>query len=153
MEKELYCHIIYWSKMHIHRLSDGLMHWQLILLVQVQYLKFDPTRMTFHPLVHSMQYGLHVLTKPMTNLSLQVSVDIFLMVVKSCIFILCYIHFTGKLKYQNQAFWGIMFSECSNFAPAQVRSCRSVPLTLKVLNFWKFTCYYSLKPLWSGVGK
>ena len=26
-------------------------------------------------------------------------------------------------------------------------------LTLKVLNFWKFTSYGSLKPLWSGMGK
>ena len=26
-------------------------------------------------------------------------------------------------------------------------------LTLKVLNFWKFTCYFSLKPLWSGMGE
>ena len=26
-------------------------------------------------------------------------------------------------------------------------------LTLKVLNFWKFTSYYSLKPLWSGMGE
>ena len=26
-------------------------------------------------------------------------------------------------------------------------------LTLKVLNFWKFTCYCSLKPLWSGMGE
>ena len=25
-------------------------------------------------------------------------------------------------------------------------------LTLKVLNFWKFTSYCSLKPLWSGMG-
>ena len=27
------------------------------------------------------------------------------------------------------------------------------PLTLKVLNFWKFTSYCSLKPLWSGMGE
>ena len=27
-----------------------------------------------------------------------------------------------------------------------------VHLTLKVLNFWKFTSYCSLKPLWSGMG-
>ena len=26
-------------------------------------------------------------------------------------------------------------------------------LTLKVLIFWKFTSYYSLKPLWSGMGE
>ena len=26
-------------------------------------------------------------------------------------------------------------------------------LTLKVLNFWKFTCYCSLKPLWWGMGE
>ena len=26
-------------------------------------------------------------------------------------------------------------------------------LALKVLNFWKFTSYCSLKPLWSGVGE
>ena len=26
-------------------------------------------------------------------------------------------------------------------------------LTLKVLNFWKFTSYCSLKPLWSGMGE
>ena len=26
-------------------------------------------------------------------------------------------------------------------------------LTLKVLNFWKFPSYYSLKPLWSGMGE
>ena len=25
--------------------------------------------------------------------------------------------------------------------------------TLKVLNFWKFTSYCSLKPLWSGMGE
>ena len=28
-----------------------------------------------------------------------------------------------------------------------------VKLTLKVLNFWKFTSYCSLKPLWSGMGE
>ena len=28
-----------------------------------------------------------------------------------------------------------------------------IPLTLKVLNFWKFTSYCSLKPLWSGMGE
>ena len=27
------------------------------------------------------------------------------------------------------------------------------PLTLTVLNFWKFTSYCSLKPLWSGMGE
>ena len=27
------------------------------------------------------------------------------------------------------------------------------PLTLKVLNFWKFTSYCSLKPLWSSMGE
>ena len=36
-------------------------------------------------------------------------------------------------------------------------SCRTrllgVNLTLKVLNFWKFTSYCSLKPLWSGMGE
>ena len=26
-------------------------------------------------------------------------------------------------------------------------------ITLKVLNFWKFTSYYILKPLWSGMGE
>ena len=26
-------------------------------------------------------------------------------------------------------------------------------LTLKVLNFWKLTSYWSLKPLWSGMGE
>ena len=29
----------------------------------------------------------------------------------------------------------------------------SSALTLKVLNFWKFTSYCSLKPLWSGMGE
>ena len=29
----------------------------------------------------------------------------------------------------------------------------SIHVTLKVLNFWKFTCYCSLKPLWSGMGE
>ena len=28
-----------------------------------------------------------------------------------------------------------------------------IALTLKVLNFWKFTSYCSLKPLWSGMGE
>ena len=28
-----------------------------------------------------------------------------------------------------------------------------IVLTLKVLNFWKFTSYCSLKPLWSGMGE
>ena len=28
-----------------------------------------------------------------------------------------------------------------------------IDLTLTVLNFWKFTCYCSLKPLWSGMGE
>ena len=32
-------------------------------------------------------------------------------------------------------------------------SCGVLPLTLTVLNFWKFTSYCSLKPLWSGMGK
>ena len=30
---------------------------------------------------------------------------------------------------------------------------RKMILTLKVLNFWKFTSYCSLKPLWSGMGE
>ena len=36
-----------------------------------------------------------------------------------------------------------------------VTSCfpMSHSLTLKVLNFWKFTSYCSLKPLWSGMGE
>ena len=29
----------------------------------------------------------------------------------------------------------------------------SIVLTLKVLNFWKFTSYCSLKPLWLGMGE
>ena len=29
----------------------------------------------------------------------------------------------------------------------------SLTLTFKVLNFWKFTSYCSLKPLWSGMGE
>ena len=29
----------------------------------------------------------------------------------------------------------------------------NIELTLKVLNFWKFTSYCSLKPLWSGMGE
>ena len=29
----------------------------------------------------------------------------------------------------------------------------AMKLTLKVLNFWKFTSYCSLKPLWSGMGE
>ena len=32
-------------------------------------------------------------------------------------------------------------------------ACGLVVLTLKVLNFWKFTTYCSLKPLWSGMGE
>ena len=31
--------------------------------------------------------------------------------------------------------------------------CHRNVLTLKVLNFWKFTSYCSLKPLWSGMGE
>ena len=30
---------------------------------------------------------------------------------------------------------------------------RNFTLTLKVLNFWKFTSYCNLKPLWSGMGE
>ena len=30
---------------------------------------------------------------------------------------------------------------------------KSQKLTLKVLNFWKFTSYCSLKPLWSSMGE
>ena len=30
---------------------------------------------------------------------------------------------------------------------------QDVMLTLTVLNFWKFTSYCSLKPLWSGMGE
>ena len=37
------------------------------------------------------------------------------------------------------------------------RDCKTglweLVLTLKVLNFWKFTSYCSLKPLWSGMGE
>ena len=29
----------------------------------------------------------------------------------------------------------------------------AIKLTLTVLNFWKFTSYWSLKPLWSGMGE
>ena len=32
-------------------------------------------------------------------------------------------------------------------------SKKKIPLTLKVLNFWKFTSYCSLKPLWLGIGE
>ena len=39
----------------------------------------------------------------------------------------------------------------------QIRSCTQKAstdiLTLKVLNFWKFTIYCNLKPLWSGMGE
>ena len=34
-----------------------------------------------------------------------------------------------------------------------VQSHTLTKLTLKVLNFWKFTSYCSLKPLWSGIGE
>ena len=34
------------------------------------------------------------------------------------------------------------------------KPCRiKTQLTLKVLNFWKYTSYCSLKPLWSGMGE
>ena len=35
----------------------------------------------------------------------------------------------------------------------EVLSANGTILTLKVVNFWKFTSYCSLKPLWSGMGK
>ena len=34
-----------------------------------------------------------------------------------------------------------------------IRRGKSPSLTPKVLNFWKFTSYCSLKPLWSGMGE
>ena len=37
--------------------------------------------------------------------------------------------------------------------PGHTHSKHLFPLTLKVLNFWKFTSYCSLKPLWSGMGE
>ena len=36
---------------------------------------------------------------------------------------------------------------------ARLPICSMDHLTLKVLNFWKFTSYCSLKPLWSGMGE
>ena len=44
-----------------------------------------------------------------------------------------------------------LYSPISTFLPAFCifRKC----LTLKVLNFWKFTSYCRLKPLWSGMGE
>ena len=37
--------------------------------------------------------------------------------------------------------------------PDQLVLNDNINLTLKVLNFWKFTSYCSLKPLWSGMGE
>ena len=41
------------------------------------------------------------------------------------------------------------FEEKSSWNCLQINADK---LTLKVLNFWKFTSYFSLKPLWSGHG-
>ena len=41
----------------------------------------------------------------------------------------------------------------NNISLVLVVEVYSYPLTLTVLNFWKFTNYCSLKPLWSGMGE
>ena len=47
---------------------------------------------------------------------------------------------------------GLCWTELVEFWDRET-STESRHLTLKVLNFWKFTSYSSLKPLWLGMGK
>ena len=46
-----------------------------------------------------------------------------------------------------------LFMDCYFLCMSQRSIHQFVMLTLKVLNFWKFTSYCSLKPLWSGMGE
>ena len=52
-------------------------------------------------------------------------------------------------------FWTQMLTFSLSGAVKQYKtySYSNIHLTLKVLNFWKFTSYCSLKPLWSGMGE
>ena len=47
----------------------------------------------------------------------------------------------------------IQWVVCQAYAWHWIRVKHLRLLTLKVLNFWKFTSYCSLKPLWSGMGE
>ena len=58
-----------------------------------------------------------------------------------CCFVLCYL-----------LWWFLYyFKQLSNWTCTQIQTISF--LTLKVLNFWKFTSYCCLKPLWSGMGE
>ena len=46
-------------------------------------------------------------------------------------------------------FPGMLHAWCSSTFPWHEKGV----LTLRVLNFWKFTSYCNLKPLWSGMGE
>ena len=48
--------------------------------------------------------------------------------------------FYDRIGYSASSWWGS-------------KEYSALLLTLKVLNFWKFTNYCSLKPLWSGMGE
>ena len=50
---------------------------------------------------------------------------------------------------------GCVLLICAWFKPLYpiLEGFRFLFLTLKVLNFWKFTSYCSLKPIWSGMGE
>ena len=56
----------------------------------------------------------------------------------------------GLCKYNGIPSSGSSHRLSSLFPPSLIIS---IQLTLKVLNFWKFTSYCSLKPLWSGMGE
>ena len=49
--------------------------------------------------------------------------------------------------------WWILMVLCSDIFSWPLPSPNKHTLTLKVLNFWKFTSYCSLKPIWSGMGE
>ena len=57
---------------------------------------------------------------------------------------------TGHLLSKTLKISNLSPNECTDF---RLMLYMPLLLTLKVLNFWKFTGYCSLKPLWSGVGE
>ena len=58
-----------------------------------------------------------------------------------------------KNQCHNIGIFKIMPRGCVQQFISPQKMIKPLPLTLKVLNFWKLTSYCSLKPLWSGMGE
>ena len=68
-------------------------------------------------------------------------------IIRSCIYLYSYVQRETLCH-----FCTLVLVEFRVIAP-QVKFELSLSLTLKVVNFWKFPTYCSLKPLWSGMGE